>query len=93
MKNRQFRFQSLYAAVVYQDGHVDALKGQGKIEMEATYIVCWIDMGENIRVVLVDEKLKTDYVDLPVVLVAKDKVLKEEFEQIVEIHLKVTATN
>ena len=87
MKNRQFRFQSLYAAVIYSDGHVDCLKGQGKIELEANYVVCYIDMGKDLRIVLIDEKLKHDYEDLPVVLVARENISQEELEGICEIRM------
>ena len=84
-KDRQFRFQALTLAVVYSDGFLDCLKAQGKVELEAEYHVCYIDMGKDIRIVLIDKKMKTDYTDLPIVLVARENISEDEWNAISEI--------
>ena len=87
MRTKTFRYTSLIVIAAYIDGFVDCLRSEGKVLEDASYVLGYIDMGKDIRVLAIDEKLKTDYDECPITIIAKDCLQPGELEQMCEIRM------
>lgn len=67
------------------DGWWDAMKSIGKIDSNADYTICYMNLDDDVRIVLIDSVSCRECGDIPICLVKLSDVIAEELEQCTEI--------